>query len=519
MLICETNPQQQTRVTHQALYQGLLRHPERSEQRDQAIDFLHQQLQQARVLASDLPKDIEALQQWSDAHVAKVGKGYQSYLQRRKAGGPREYFDNRSHALFYLQTIAPTKLVDGAWLYGLINHWREERFFPLIKTYVEELGEGLAQQNHVLLYQKLLERNGCLTHTNEADPLYLQGAIQLALGHYSAEFLPEILGYNLGYEQPPLHMLITAYELKELGIDPYYFTIHITTDNASSGHARQAVDAVHRLAPAVGSKQAFYERVKAGYQLNFLGPDSAELLASFGLYQQTVNMLENKRFYGANMHSDFCRLEGKTVNEWLQTPGHMDAFLNTLIKTGWVKRGTDPQQSRFWQLIGAENAKMAGVFSAYEAQLIYDWIADGWGGATVVPLHSAKVTAANARRQAARVTNGAGSSDSSASTTGSTTGSTSASKTASPAAAQLSGARAKALSRPAATHSSGSNALSRHSKQEGDPDYELRQLQRELNALPLDEKMNRLVALMAPHSHSTEAGLFATQAFWNQLCR
>lgn len=471
MLICETNTQQQTRITNQALYQRLMQQPQAFGQREQAVDFLHQQLRQASSLASDLPDDIDALAQWSDAHVAKVGKGYHAYLQRRQAGGPREYFDNRSHALFYLQTIAPTKLVDGAWLYGLTRYWRDERFYPLIKTYVEELGEGQAPQNHVVLYSKLLEHQGCLNIENEADPLYLQGAIQLALGHYSADYLPEILGYNLGYEQPPLHMLITAYELKELGIDPYYFTVHITTDNASSGHARQAVDAVHRLAPAVGSKEVFYQRVKAGYQLNFLGPDSAELLASFDLYQQTVNMLEKKRFYGANMHSDFCRLEGKTVNEWLQAPGQMDAFLNTLIKTGWVKRGTDPQESRFWQLIGAENAKMAGVFSPYEAQLIYDWIADGWSGANVVPLPSAKVLAANARAQAA--------------TPGTLTGTSAA-------------------------------TLSRH---EGDPDYDLRQLQRKLNALPVEEKMDYLITLMAPHSHSTEAGLFATQLFWKHLCR
>jgi hypothetical protein len=58
------------------------------------------------------------------------------------------------------------------------------------------------------------------------------------------KFLPEVIGFNLGYEQLPLHLLITAYELKELHIDPYYFTLHITVDNADSGHAKQAVDAV-----------------------------------------------------------------------------------------------------------------------------------------------------------------------------------------------------------------------------------------------------------------------------------
>lgn len=484
MLICESNAQQSTPAYHD-LYQQLMRATHTSihsatpmsaptstlQQREQAIRFLRQQLQQASEMTSDLPCDISGLTAWSDAHVSKVGQGYQAYLQRRQAGGPREFFDNRSHALFYLQAIAPTKLVDGAWLYGLTRYWQDERFYPLIKTYIEELGEGQAQQNHVMLYTKLLERHGCVSDQIATDPLYLQGAIQLALGHYCEEFLPEIVGYNLGYEQPPLHMLITAYELQELGIDPYYFTVHITTDNASTGHARQAVDAVQRLAPAIGSTAEFYARVKAGYQLNALGPDSCALLASFDLYQQTVTMLENKRFYGLNMHSDRCRLAGKTINQWLQTSGQMDAFLNTLVKTGWVKRGADPQQSRFWQLIGAENAKMAGVFSSYEAQLIYDWIADGWSGTSVAPLPTAALLASNAR-------------------------------------AKLLDSTPSSTPAPELPH-----------KAAGDPGFAAHQLQQELQRLPMNAKMERLIELMAPHLHSSEAGLLATRMYWKQLCR
>ena len=60
----------------------------------------------------------------------------------------------------------------------------------------------------------------------------------------ATEYLPEVIGYNLGYEQLPLHLLISSYELSELGIDPYYFTLHVTIDNASTGHAQKAVQAV-----------------------------------------------------------------------------------------------------------------------------------------------------------------------------------------------------------------------------------------------------------------------------------
>ncbi|MCC5880730.1 MAG: iron-containing redox enzyme family protein [Idiomarina sp.] len=469
MLTCEPHVQQEATSTIQSLYQSLLEYPDTQNSREQARSFIAGQLSQARGLQCDLPDDMTNLSQWSDAHVIEVGKAYQAYLNKRKAGGPREYFHTRSHALFYLQAIAPTKFVDGAWLYGLTWLWRDDRFYPLIKTYIEELGEGNAQQNHVLLYRKLLQRHGCFNDINKSDSLYLQGAIQLALGHNSEAFLPEILGYNLGYEQPPLHMLITAYELKELGIDPYYFTLHVTTDNASTGHARQAVDVVQRLAPAVGSTDAFYDRVKAGYRLNQLGLNYKGLLASFDLEQQTVKMLEQKRFYGANMHSDFCRIEGKTVNEWLQIPGQIKAFLNAMVKCRWVKRNEDPQRSRFWQLIAGDNAKMAGVFSPYEAQLIYDWIAGDWLASRAGQHASNKV------------------------------------------------ARLVQPAPPSANCAAPSNNPVENN--EGDVDSDVQCVERELAGLPTDDKMRRLIELMAPDKHTTAAGLLATRMFWKYLCR
>ncbi|MBI1567292.1 iron-containing redox enzyme family protein, partial [Escherichia coli] len=92
-------------------------------------------------------------------------------------------------------------------------------------------------------------------------------------------FLPEVIGYNLGYEQPPLHLLITTHELAELGIDAHYFQLHVTIDNAASGHARRAIESFTELMR--DEQPAFYERVRHGYRLNNLGIDTPSLIASF----------------------------------------------------------------------------------------------------------------------------------------------------------------------------------------------------------------------------------------------
>lgn len=360
-----------------ALYTSLLRTPAEANQQT-ARQFLQQQLAAAKELACDLPADLAELTGWVSANSQSVAERYRKYLEDRHAGGERLFFSTKAHALYFLQHVAPSKLVDGAWLYGSVKHADDWRYHGLIRTYLEELGDGEPALNHVLLYRNLLTEHDCAPNALLDDERYLQGTIQLALGELSDEFLPEVLGYNLGYEQLPLHLLITAFELSELGIDPYYFTLHVTIDNASTGHAHKAVQAVMDLLPKDDSREAFVQRLRAGYRLNDLGKNSTEVIRSFDLEQEVVAVLEAKGTFGQHMHSDYCRLEGRTINEWLATPGQSRQLLAALENRGWIKRHQDPQESRFWQLIDGPGAVMFGVFSGYEMQLLKDWIAGDW---------------------------------------------------------------------------------------------------------------------------------------------
>jgi len=358
-------------------YEQLLLGDDPGQRRDLGQAFLETQLQKAASLPDELPRDISALQGFVEQHCADVASQYGEYLSARQEGGPRQFFHNKAHALFFLQAVSPTKLVDGAWLYGLLEHWRDPRFDGLICTYLEELGDGNPAQNHVVIYRKLLAEHG-LDSSVVPDEYYLQGAIQLALGECAEQFLPEVIGYNLGYEQLPLHLLISAYELRELGIDPYYFTLHVTIDNASTGHAQKAVQSVLELLPIEGDREAFLRRVAVGYRLNDLGLGSRAIIESFDLDAEVLGMLERKRPFGQHMHSDYCRFEGKTVNQWLASREQLPGFLAAMENKGWIKRNQDPRQSRFWQLIEGNGAAMFGVFSPFEKQLLHDWIAGDW---------------------------------------------------------------------------------------------------------------------------------------------
>lgn len=346
-----------------------------------AAEFLHEQLEQTGDGLAPLPEDPAQLLPWLEERRAAVARDYRDYLQERQAGGARRYFRNKAHALYFLQAVAPTKEVDGAWLYGVLAHGQDPRYDGLLTTYLEELGDGEPAQNHVAIYRRLLAEHGCDGDFGLDDELFRQGAVQLALGRCAETCLPEVLGYNLGYEQLPLHLLISAYELGELGIDPYYFTLHVTIDNASCGHARRAVQAVQALQPLDMDPRQYWQRVARGYRLNDLGPGSTDVIQAFDLEHELVAMLERKRRFGQYMHSDYCRFEGKSVNQWLEQPGQIPAFLRALQERGWIKRQQNPADSPFWQLIEGPGAAMFGVFSGFEKQLLHDWIAGDWRSA------------------------------------------------------------------------------------------------------------------------------------------
>jgi hypothetical protein len=336
--------------------------------------FLAAQIEVARVEPCELPDAVWQLQGWIQGRAESVGIAYREYLAARKNGAPRRYFTNKSHALYFLKGVAPTKLVDGAWLYGTLPRWDNPDFHPLIKTYLEELGDGVPDKNHVTLYRRLLAAHGCEHWETLPEDHFVQGAIQLALAYNADAFLPEVVGYNLGYEQLPLHLLITSYELNELGIDPYYFTLHVTVDNAGSGHAHKAVQALRNLMAQSGDPAAFFRRVLDGYRLNDLGACTTSVIGAFDLEAELVEIFSAKAVIGKNMHSDYCRVAGRSVNDWLADPRQIPDFLAKLEESGWIQRGEDVEQSRFWRLIQGERAEMFGVFSSYEQQVLRDWI-------------------------------------------------------------------------------------------------------------------------------------------------
>ncbi len=112
--------------------------------------------------------------------------------------------------------------------------------------------------------------------------------------------------------------------------------------------------------------------------------------------------MARKSSAGHGADSDFCKVEGRSVNDWLANAADVPAFLAALERAGWIHRGQPADKSRFWNLLQGERAEMFGVFSPYELQVIHDWIR-GPASADGAPFEAAGQPGAPVRQMSFRV--------------------------------------------------------------------------------------------------------------------
>ena len=342
---------------------------------EQAENYLRDLIQQVDVAGLewlDQPRHVE--QHFLEQHHQTCAI-FQSYVERRRQQQGREYFPTVSHAFEFLAKVAPVKLVDGSWLYSTVQNWNRPETKDLIYIYLEELGMGHTRANHVTMYQDLLNHYELNSYAEQLDASYYeQAAVQLALAYAPPEYLPLVIGFNLGYEQLPLHLLITNYELSELGIDPHYFNVHITIDNAHNGHAQKSLQAYLDQYALAEDPAQYLDLIKKGYVLNDIGKSSTQIIKQLDTEKLALKVFQNKALIGQYIHNQKCQFSGKTINEWLSDPVQIADFLKVMIEKGWIVKDAPVEQSRFWKMIDDPDGKMFGVFNATEKQIIKDWI-------------------------------------------------------------------------------------------------------------------------------------------------
>jgi Iron-containing redox enzyme len=171
---------------------------------------------------------------------------------------PLTVLPDRAEVIFIQATYALGALIDATWLHRLANLGRRERPSDgaLLSIYADEMGHGDLRKNHITLIHQALASMGIrLPHIRDAafmdqgdlpDDLYGFSLHQLCMALFPDTFYNEILGYNLAIEMFGLGelRLHEIQKLRHYGFDDCYEQAHLTIDNLSAGHSRQAADII-----------------------------------------------------------------------------------------------------------------------------------------------------------------------------------------------------------------------------------------------------------------------------------
>ena len=344
-------------------------------------------------------KDVDVTDRWEE------------YLARRKAGGLREMFSDQAEAKWWLKQAAPVKYVDGAWL-GHINKISTPFMYRKItknawQVMSEELGDGDLAKNHVHVYRELMnDIDVGLPAADSEDFIHPRHELnearcwkaavaQLLISLFPNDFLPEVLGFNMAYESLPLHLLKTVKELRELRLNPYYFELHISIDNADSGHAAMATSAVTEYIDLIQQKEGpkaahvAWKRVQAGYVLAEglpTTPESPSLktpveepFPSTEREAVVVKIFAAKSFVAHKLHCNSrLRIGRRSLVDWLEPtafkhPKWQEDFLHDLSNCKpWVIKG-DSSNSRLLTELSWQG-KMFGAFTNLEVETMRAWI-------------------------------------------------------------------------------------------------------------------------------------------------
>ncbi|CAG8957264.1 hypothetical protein HYFRA_00010686 [Hymenoscyphus fraxineus] len=184
-------------------------------------------------------------------------------------------------------------------------------------------------------------------------------------------------------------------ELREVGIDPYYFILHISIDNADSGHTAIAIDVACEYMNCIlkvegeEAAQKAWKRIQAGYMLSMGLPGTVVCPSRRSMDESRVILspieMEVIRIFKAKaqvVHGIHCsskiKIGSRTITEWLE-PTALESkrwqleLLNSLsCAKYWIRRG-DSSKSRFIHEL-QWNGRMFGSFTQDEYDILRKWI-------------------------------------------------------------------------------------------------------------------------------------------------
>ena len=355
--------------------------------------------------------DPDLLREFCQAKDHLITIRWEQYILRRQAGAPREMFKDEDHAKWWLKQIAPVKYVDGAWLGHIHKITTPFALRPVSKNawqiLSEELGDGDLSKNHVHVYRELMKQidSGLPDGDSpefvspqcglDAPQVWKAAVGQLLISLFPYEFFPEILGFNMHFEMLTWDTMRAIKELKELKLNDYYFLLHVSIDNADSGHTAMAMEVVVQYiryiqeTEGTSAARVAWKRVQIGFLLSenltsspgdlSHGVDYADNVSFTKEESEIVKVFKAKAAVAHRLHcGSKVKIRGKTLVEWLEPQAFesrkwQKEFLQALAETKpWIHKGNSERSKLVIELCW--DGKMFGSFTQAEVGALRRWI-------------------------------------------------------------------------------------------------------------------------------------------------
>ncbi|MGI9333930.1 MAG: iron-containing redox enzyme family protein [Gammaproteobacteria bacterium] len=231
--------------------------------------------------AGSTPPVFEPFAYESRSVVERVSQIY--WFQSEQAQRVDLELDDAALKTFHLY-FAPLALIDGCWLRRAVAHKNDGKVeMALYGIYADEIGNGDHDCNHANIYGRLMGELGWNISSVNDESLVTRDDLPalafkvpcflLALDLASQDHFPELLGATLAIEMSGLDGLYEKMieNLERHGYSAAFWRLHVSVDNYSSGHARQALQAIidymEQTRSNYGASLAatVWERVWAGF--------------------------------------------------------------------------------------------------------------------------------------------------------------------------------------------------------------------------------------------------------------
>lgn len=240
------------------LYMLLREAPDRAA----ATAYLQRRLAEATALPPAWSGGVAGLEAWIELRARSRAEEFRQYQAGRAEGAARRHFATLAQARRFLSVQAPSLLAEGAWLHSVLDHWRQPAYMPLVRLYLEYLGNGVPAANRVAQVRQVLAVQACNNWQDQEDTSFVQGAIRLALACTGERYLPELMGYQLAVDDQPAAQPSLLHELAELGIA-------LPAPPPPGDYVLNAMRAM--LGARADGGGAFLQRLENGYALGKIG--------------------------------------------------------------------------------------------------------------------------------------------------------------------------------------------------------------------------------------------------------